>query len=226
MKACAIIINTKESFIMQANRRARILGMAFPVIVAGTFAACALTQRANADQTSTKTATIGQSAPQFNLLNVITGTQTSLSSLLQDKKAAVVIFISTRCPYSNAYNDRMTDLATKYATRGVAFVGINSNETEPVAECADHAKQHNFSFPVLKDAGSSVADLYDAHVTPETYVVNAKGILVYHGRIDNSKDLDEVHTHELADALNSVLAGKKVARTETKAFGCSIKRPQ
>jgi thiol-disulfide isomerase/thioredoxin len=167
---------------------------------------------------------LGQAAPSFTLPDARSGAGTSLSALEQGKKATVVIFIATRCPYSNAYNDRMVALASKYAARGIAFAAINSNQTEPTAEVADHAKSHGFSFPVLKDDNSVVADKYGARVTPEVYVLNAGGALVYHGRIDNSADPDEVKTHDLADALDSVLAGKPVARPETKAFGCTIKR--
>ena len=167
---------------------------------------------------------IGHAAPAFTLTNVASGQKTSLSTLKQGKKATVLMFIATRCPVSNAYNARMVDLAKKYSAQGIAFVGINSNETEPVAECAEHATTNGFPFPVLKDAGDVVADKYDAHVTPETFVIDAKGVVVYHGRIDNSRDIGDVTTHELADALDSVIAGKAVAKSETKAFGCGIKR--
>ncbi len=167
---------------------------------------------------------VGVTAPAFSLPNVATGAATSLASLRQGKKAIVVMFIATRCPVSNAYNDRMVALAKAYAPKGIAFVGINANSTEPVRECAAHAKDHGFPFPVLKDAGNHVADAYDAHVTPETYVINDKGTLVYHGRIDNDMDPEGVRTHELASALGAVLAGKPVAVAQAKAFGCSIKR--
>jgi peroxiredoxin len=167
---------------------------------------------------------IGHQAPAFSLPNAVTGATVTLASLEQGKKAVVVMFISTRCPVSNAYDDRMAALATTYAAKGVAVVGINSNQTEPLAEVSSHAKSHNFPFPVLKDSDSSVADLYNANSTPETYVIDSKGALVYHGRIDNSQDPGGVVTHDLADAINSVLDGKPVAKPETKAFGCSIKR--
>ena len=61
-------------------------------------------------------------------------------------------------------------------------------------------------------------------MTPETYVINTRGVLVYHGRIDNDMETANVKTHELADALDATLAGKPVVKTQTKAFGCSIKR--
>jgi peroxiredoxin len=169
---------------------------------------------------------IGSSAPSFSLPNVETLKNESLKSLSHKKKATVIIFIATQCPVSNAYNERMEALASSYSTKKVAFIGINSNETEPIAECAAHAEQHKFTFPVLKDAGSKIADLYSARYTPEVFVLDSKGAIVYHGRIDNSRIIANVTTHELSDALDSILAGKPVEKSETKAFGCTIKRPE
>ena len=169
---------------------------------------------------------VGQPAPAFSLPNVTTGATTSLDSLRQGKKAAVVIFISVQCPVSNAYDQRMVTLATAYQTKDVAFAGIYSNVTEPTAECADHAKRSGFSFAVLKDDRSAVADAYGARHTPEVYVVGANGIVVYHGRIDDSQDPAGVQSKDLANALDDILAGKPVANPETKAFGCAIKRPR
>jgi peroxiredoxin len=169
---------------------------------------------------------IGKPAPGFTLANVATGQSESLDTLRKSKKATVVMFIATRCPVSNAYNDRMETLVKRYAAKGVAFVGINANRTEPTTEVASHAHSHNFTFPVLKDADDTVADLYNAHVTPETFVINADGAVVYHGRIDNNMDPSDVESNDLANAIDEVLAGKSVTKPETKAFGCSIKRAE
>ncbi len=166
----------------------------------------------------------GKSAPNFTLPDAQTAQARSLTSLMQGSKATVVMFISTRCPYSNAYVGRMKTLASKYAPKGVSFVGIDADQNEPVAEVASYSKSKGFPFPVLEDRGAKVADAYAAHVTPETYVINSSGTLVYHGRIDNDMDMANVHTHDLANAIDETLAGYPVAKAETKAFGCSIKR--
>ncbi len=169
-------------------------------------------------------AVVGKAAPSFTLPDTTTGKPVSLSSLGASKKATVLLFVSTRCPVSNAYNSRMAALAKKYTALGVAFAGIDANTTEPTREVADFVKQQAFLFPILKDSDDKVADAYAAHVTPETYVIDKQGVLVYHGRIDNDMDPTSVKTHELSAALDAVLAGKPVARPEAKAFGCSIKR--
>lgn len=143
---------------------------------------------------------------------------------LKGKKAVVLMFISTRCPYSNAYNERMAKLYADYNGKGVVFLGIYANGTESLEDIKQHAQDKKFAFPILKDEGNVVADLYGAQVTPETFVLDNELTLRYHGRIDNSHKTDEVKTQDLRVALDAVLAGGNVANKETKAFGCSIKR--
>jgi len=167
---------------------------------------------------------IGAAAPAFELKSV-DGKPFSLADAEKSNAYVVLMFIATQCPYSNGYNDRMRDMAAAYAKKGVLFVGINSNNTESVDETAAHAKQHGFGFPVLKDPGNKVADLYDARRTPEVYVVGKDGKLLYHGRIDdNSNDASKVSSPDLKNALDALLAGQPVSKAETKAFGCTIKR--
>ena len=93
-----------------------------------------------------------------------------------------------------------------------------------VKTIAGHAKEHGFTFPVLKDVGNKVADLYAAQVTPEAFVLNAEGKLLYHGRIDDNRKIEKVTTNDLAVALDALLGGKPVASAAPRAFGCSIKR--
>ena len=167
---------------------------------------------------------IGSTAPDFTL-TTLDGKSFSLAQAARGHKAVVVMFVATKCPYSNAYNDRMRDMAALYEKQGILFVGINSNKTEPADEVSAHAKQHGFAFPLMKDPDNKVADLYDARHTPEIYVVDPQGKLVYHGRIDeNYEDPAKVTSPDLKNALDQLLTGKPIAKAETKAFGCSIKR--
>jgi peroxiredoxin len=151
------------------------------------------------------------------------GHEHTLASL-KGKNGTVIIFIATRCPVSNGYNERMEKLATDYASRGVNVVGINANSTEPVEEVKQHAKDKGFTFVVLKDKGSQIADRFDAQVTPEAYLLDASGKLVYHGPIDNSRNPENITSNYLRDAIEAMLAGKPVQKPEAKAFGCTIKR--
>src|SRR5688572_11820660 len=109
---------------------------------------------------------IGQAAPDFQL-TTLDGKSFSLASAAKAHKAVVLMWISTQCPYSNAYNEEMRDMANAYASKGVLFVGINSNKTEDVAKAVAHAKKNGHTFPILKDPSNKVADIYDAQRTPE-----------------------------------------------------------
>jgi peroxiredoxin len=187
-----------------------------PVLAAGVFV-LAQTALAAGPQ-------IGARAPDFKLTTV-DGKTFSLAEQAKSHKAVVVMFIATKCPYSNAYNDRMREMAAAYAAKGVVFAGINSNKTEPADEVIDHAKKHGFTFQLMKDPDNKVADLYDARHTPEIFVVDPDGKLRYHGRIDeNYENPSKVENPDLKNALDSMLAGKEIAKAETKAFGCTIKR--
>ena len=165
---------------------------------------------------------IGHSIAPFALPD--TGGKTVEVGNWNQSKATVILFVATQCPVSNAYNERMENLAKTYAAKGVRFVGVNSNKQESSAEIAQHSKEHGFTFPVLKDNNNVVADRFVAKVTPEVYVVNAQGDLVYHGQIDNSQNETKVKARPLAAALDAVLANQPVTPSETSAFGCSIKR--
>jgi peroxiredoxin len=191
-------------------------GLTFiPLVIALTV--CAMPQRA-----AVPGAQIGQVIADFKLPDV-NGTDHSLSSL-KGAKGTVLIFISTTCPVSNGYNERMEKLAQDYQARGINVVGINSNVTETVEAVKAHAAKHNLTFPILKDKDNRVADQLGAQVTPEAFLLDAGGKLVYRGRIDNSRELAQVNSHDLRDAIEAVLAGRPVEKTQAKAFGCSIKR--
>ena len=165
---------------------------------------------------------IGATIGDFTLPDV-DNTEHSLKSLA-GKNGTVLLFISVQCPVSNAYNERMEKLALDYKEKGIAVIGINSNVAEDAAAAKAHAVEHKLSFPILKDAGNKIADKLGASVTPEAYFIDASNKLVYHGRIDNARNAAEVQSSELRSALDAVLAGKAVEKTEAKAFGCSIKR--
>ncbi len=167
---------------------------------------------------------IGSTAPDFHL-TTLDGKPIALADATRTHKAVAVIFIATKCPYSNAYNTRMKDLAAAYEKQGVLFVGINSNKSEPEEEARAHAREHGHTFPIAKDPGNKVADLYDAKRTPEVFLVAPDGKVKYHGRIDdNSEDASKVTSPDLKNALDALLAGKPIQNAQTKAFGCTIKR--
>ncbi|MBK7266035.1 MAG: thioredoxin family protein [Ignavibacteriales bacterium] len=142
----------------------------------------------------------------------------------KSSKAIVLMFISTECPVSNAYNSRMAAISKDYSSKDITFLGINSNKAEDVAAITKHAAENGLDFTILKDNGNVVADQLAASFTPEIYVLSGDLKLLYHGRIDDKRRLEEVTSNDLQKALDEILAGKPVSVSSTKAFGCTIKR--
>jgi peroxiredoxin len=164
---------------------------------------------------------LGSKAPDFQIRD-LDGKAVAFSAL--KGPITVVTFIATECPVSNSYNQRMSDLYRDYSSKNVKFIFVNANRSEPASEVRDHAKRVGFPFPVYKDPDNLVADRFDAQVTPESYMMDSAGILRYHGSIDDNMNESRVHTQRLRAALDALLGGKPVPASETKAFGCTIKR--
>ncbi len=165
---------------------------------------------------------IGQPVADFKLPDV-NGKEQSLTSV-RGKNGTALIFISAQCPVVKAYAERIEKLAQDYRARGVNIIGINSNSTESVDYMKEQIANEKFSFVILKDSGNKIADMLGAERTPEVYFLDASNKLVYHGRIDNHKDMSQVQSNDLRDAIEATLAGKPVVKTEAAAFGCTIKR--
>jgi hypothetical protein len=159
----------------------------------------------------------GDKAPAFALKTVDAGQPLTLDALVKAKnngnavKGAVVLFLSCRCPYVAQARAPIAALFKQYGDK-VAFVGLNANQNEPAAEIKADAAQ-SFGFPMLRDDGSKVADLYGAQRTPEAFVVGPNGLIRYHGGVD-----------DLGPALAQLVAGQPVTKFESKTFGCTIKR--
>jgi thiol-disulfide isomerase/thioredoxin/mono/diheme cytochrome c family protein len=147
---------------------------------------------------------------------------------LKDRKAVVVVFLGTQCPINNAFLPELARLNKQYAPRGVRFVGINANEQDSAAEVADHARKNEVPFPMLKDDGK-VADLFGAERTPEAFLLEPSGKVLYHGRIDDQFGVGYYRPgkptrRDLAAAMDEVLAGKPVSVPSTPVAGCRIAR--
>ena len=164
---------------------------------------------------------VGSKISEFNVQD-LDGKPVAFSALRGP--ITVVTFIATQCPVSNSYNQRMNAVYNDYTSKGVKFIFVNANKNESPNEVRQHARNVAFAFPVYKDANNVLADRFDAQVTPESYVIDSAGIIRYHGSIDDSQNEARIRTRGLRLALDAVLAGKPVAVTETKAFGCTIKR--
>ncbi|MEX0679472.1 MAG: redoxin domain-containing protein [Pirellulales bacterium] len=150
----------------------------------------------------------------------------------QDKKLLVVAFLGTECPLAKLYGPRMQELCEEFASRGVAFLGINSNRQDAITEVAAHARTHGIAFPILKDLSNVVADQFGATRTPEIFVLDEKRVVRYHGRVDGQYGFGygvgyvkpKLDRRDLAVAVEELLAGKEVGVPMTEIKGCLIGR--
>jgi peroxiredoxin len=167
-------------------------------------------------------AAIGSTVADFKLPDA-SGHEQKLSAL-KGEKGTVLICISTQCPVVRDYMERISKLAVDYKARGINVIGINANATETTDDIKAHVAANNLTFPVLRDKSNKVADQLGAERTPEVFFLDANNKLVYHGRIDNHRNITLVNANDLRDAIDATLAGKPVIKAEASAFGCSIKR--
>lgn len=202
-------------------KKYQVLALALMLLIGGVLIVPTGKIKAAAEDSNAAPA-IGSTIKNFKLWDA-NGKEQSLDSL-RGKNGTVLIFISAKCPVVKAYNERMGKLAQDYQARGINVVGINSNSTESVDDMKAHAADYKLSFTMLQDKGNKIADMLGAQVTPEVFLLDAGNKLVYHGRIDNSRSGTNIEANDLRDAMDSMLAGKPVAKTQADAFGCSIKR--
>jgi peroxiredoxin len=145
----------------------------------------------------------------------------------QKGKLTVLVFLSCECPMSNGYIDQLNELAAKYRDKGVTFAGAVSGKEESAADLRKHAREYKLRFPLLKDEGLAAAKALGAKVYPEAFVLDAKKVVRYRGRIDDGysarlKPRQRVGRRDLQVAIDELLAGKPVGRPETTAYGCPI----
>ena len=177
------------------------------------------------------TLSIGQPAPDFELPGV-DGRNQRLSDF-DGCRLLVVVFSCNHCPYVVGSEERMIKFALTYAPKGVAFVAVNSNETEnhptdSFEHMVERAREKNFPFPYLRDETQEIALAYGALRTPHYFVFDkdesGRRRLRYTGRMDdNPRTPGAQKTHELADAVDALLAGREVRVAVTNPIGCNVK---
>jgi peroxiredoxin len=177
------------------------------------------------------TAIVGKEAPAFELTDT-DGKRVSLASF--KGKVVVLEWFNADCPFVKyAHGDGpLKAMAAKWQKKGVVWLAINSNAPGKQGAGKDrNAKARtdwNLAHPILLDEPGTVGKLYGAKTTPHMYVIDAKGVLVYAGGLDNAPlGKTEVELVPYVDqALEAVLAGKAPPTAETKPYGCSVKYAQ
>ncbi|HEY7488824.1 MAG TPA: thioredoxin family protein [Streptosporangiaceae bacterium] len=171
---------------------------------------------------------VGTPAPEFALPSV-TGSKVSLAEFA-DAPALLVIFLSNHCPYVRRVEAGIGAVTASYAGRGVATVGICSNDivTHPdddAAHLAEQAERAGFAFPYLIDETQEVARAYRAACTPDFFLYGADRRLAYRGEFDGARPRNDVPADgaSLRAAFDKVLAGEAVPEPHTPSLGCNIK---
>ena len=181
--------------------------------------------------TAALAAEVGKPAPDFTATD-INGKTIHLS----DYKGKIVVLESYNqdCPYChNQYKTgAMQALQRELAAKGVAWLLVDSvnkhnfSYQTPEQAKADMAKEHMNVTAWIDDSSGTIGHLYGMKTTPDMYVINKDGVLVYHGAIDNKPDPFHnplTANNYVRDAVNALLADKSVAVTQTKPYGCSVK---
>ena len=170
---------------------------------------------------------LGTAAPDFQLPDT-NGKTVSLSHF--KGKPLVVMFICNHCPYVKVIRHGLAQLAKDYQQRGVAFVGINSNDAlnypaDGPVEMVKEVRDVGYTFPYLFDETQAVAQSYRAACTPDFFVFDKQHRLVYRGQFDDSRPGNgmPVTGNDLRVALDAVLAGREPSANQKPSIGCNIK---
>lgn len=179
-------------------------------------------------KTNSTMLSLGTTAPDFSLTNV-DGTTVSLGDL-QGAPALLVIFMCNHCPYVIHVAPALAQLAAEYQAKGVAVVGISSNDVskypqDSPEQMVHEAESRGYTFPYLFDEDQSVAKAYRAACTPDFFVFDKDQRLVYRGQMDGSRPGSDIPVTgtDLRAALDAVLAGQAVSENQRPSLGCNIK---
>jgi len=172
---------------------------------------------------------LGTPAPDFNLLEPLTGERRSLADF-RDAPALLVVFMCNHCPYVIHIRDALAKFAREYQPRGLAMVGINANDVDNYPadspeKMVEEIKTAGYTFPYLYDEDQSVAKAYRAACTPDFFLYDAERKLAYRGQFDDSRPRNDlpVTGRDLAAAVEAVLAGKPLPSEQIPSLGCNIK---
>jgi peroxiredoxin len=172
---------------------------------------------------------IGSAMPSGDVkMKSVDGKEMSISDV-KGAQGTLVVFTCNHCPFAKMWETRIVELGNAYQAKGIGVIAVNANDPSVAAEdgydqMVSRAKEKGFAFPYVVDATSGVAKAFGAARTPEAFLFDKDGKLVYHGAVDdNGQDAAKVDKAYLKDALDAVAGGKAVPVAETKSIGCSIK---
>jgi len=146
---------------------------------------------------------------------------------IQQNKATVFIFISPECPLCENYSVTFNNLQKKYKNQQIQLIGIVPGKYYSVAQVDSFLNKYQMNIEVLIDTKYAFCNYFEAKVTPEVFVVNAKSQIVYEGKIDNwiyalGIKRSVVNELYLQDAIEAILNNKEPEIKKTEAIGCII----
>ena len=173
---------------------------------------------------------IGAAIPNVDKkMKDVAGMEVSFKDVM-NTKGLLVMFSCNTCPVVHAYQSRTLDVCTYAKSKNIGVILLNSNEGsrddgDSFSDMKDYASEQRYNWPYVVDENSVMANAFGATRTPECFLFNAEGRLVYHGAIDdNQNGPDEVTRKHLRVAMDEMLQGKDVTIKITRSVGCTIKR--
>jgi thiol-disulfide isomerase/thioredoxin len=172
---------------------------------------------------------LGTVAPDFKLLDTLSGKNLSLGELKSDR-ATVILFICNHCPFVKHVDAGIVKLAQDYQAKGISFIAISSNDIENYPQDAPdlmkvEAERVGYSFPYLFDETQEVAKAYQAACTPDFYIFDGNLKCVYRGQMDDSRPGNAlpVTGNDIRQALEALLSNQAVSEDQKPSLGCGIK---
>jgi len=173
---------------------------------------------------------LGTKMPSFELLGIDGKTYTNED--FADKLGTLVMFICNHCPFVKHVNDELVNLTNELLAQNIGVIGINSNDSsqEKYAEDSfekmkEYSQQLGYKFPYVVDTDQSAAKSFTAQCTPDFFLFDNNGSLIYRGQLDGSRPGNDkpVDGESLRNAVSSMLAGEKPLELQLPSMGCNIK---
>ena len=173
---------------------------------------------------------LGTKMPSFELLGIDGKTYTNEDFV--DKLGTLVMFICNHCPFVKHVNDELVNLTNELLAQNIGVIGINSNDSsqEKYAEDSfekmkEYSQQLGYKFPYVVDTDQSAAKSFTAQCTPDFFLFDNNGSLIYRGQLDGSRPGNDkpVDGESLRNAVSSMLAGEEPLELQLPSMGCNIK---
>lgn len=175
---------------------------------------------------------LGYTAPDFNLLDTVSGKHKTLQEL-KGEQATVIMFICNHCPYVKHVNSQLVQLANDYISKGIGFIAISSNDIENYPDDSPEkmtitAQEEKYPFPYLYDETQEIAKAYQAACTPDFSIFDADLKCVYRGQLDDSRPKNDSISDgkDIRKVLDCILNNEILPEKQIPSLGCNIKWKQ